>query len=126
MGEPEEKPKQINFHYIRSNFFRTVHSEGVLGGLTPFSSIVMNFYSERQVIPRIVTHELNPDMSLGKEIKKDSREGIIREVEISVSMNLQAARALKEWLEARLKEAEEAQRQYDLLHSPGTHTSKAN
>ena len=107
MAEPE-KPREIKFHYIKSNFFRTIHSEGVIGGVTPFSSIVINFYSERQSIPQIVTHELREDLTLGKEIERSGREGVIREVEVSVSMNLLAAKALKDWLDLRLKEAEEA------------------
>lgn len=125
MGEPE-KPKEIKFHYIKSNFFRTVHCDGVLGGLTPHPNIIMNFYSERQAIPRIVTQEIRPDMTLGQEIKKVGREGIVREVEISISMSLPTAQALRDWLNLRLKEVEEAKKNYDLLRSARIDESKAN
>jgi hypothetical protein len=125
MGEPE-KPRELKFHYIKSNFFRTVHADGVLGGLSPTASIIMNFYSERQAIPKIVTHEIKPDMTLGQELKKEGKEGIVREVEISISMGVPAAQALKDWLETRIKEFEEAKKKYDFLRTAGTGESKAN
>lgn len=118
MGEPD-KPKQISFHYIKSNFFRTVHSDGVLGGLTPFADIIMNFYSERQAIPTRVVQEIKPDMTLGQEVEKIVKDGVVREVEISISMNIQVAQALRDWLDTRIKEVQEAKTNYELLRSPG-------
>jgi len=125
MGEPE-KPQSIQFHYIKSQFFRTVHADGAIGGITPHADITVNFYSERQPIPKIVTQELKPDMTLGQELKKDCLEGIVREVEISVSMSVQTAQALRNWIDGQLKGIEEAKKNYDLLRSAGAGESKAN
>lgn len=125
MGEPE-KPQSIQFHYIKSQFFRTVHADGAIGGMTPHADIVANFYSERQPIPKIVTQEIKPDMTLGQELKKVCLEGIVREVEISVSMSVLTAQALRDWLDLQLKGVEEAKKKYDLLHSAGAEESKAN
>src|SRR6266567_4154239 len=120
MREPPS-PSKIKFHYIKSNFFRTVRSDGVIGGLNPHADIVMNFYSERQPIPTEVVHEIKPDtMMLGSEVGRKMREGIVREVEISISMNEVIATALRDWLSDRIKETHEAREKYALLRASGT------
>jgi hypothetical protein len=64
--------QSIHFHYIKSQFVRTVHADGAIGGITPHADIIVNFYSERQPIPKMVTQELKSDMTLGQEFSKAS------------------------------------------------------
>jgi hypothetical protein len=116
MGEPD-KPPSIKFHYIKSNFFRTVRCDGVVGGLNSQGDLIVNVYSERSPIPRSVVHELSPDMSLGPEMGRKVRDGVVREVEISFSMNLQMAKSMRDWIDKCVIEAEEIKKKYDIMRS---------
>ena len=96
---------EIEFHYLKSNGFRTVHCDGVWGGTTPRGYITMSFYSERAPIPNRLIHSVDSNGRVGKEIaeKRISREGIIREVEVEVIMDLAMARSTVEWLQGHIK-----------------------
>ena len=96
---------EIEFHYIKSNGFRAVHCDGVWGGTTPRGYITMSFYSERAPIPNRLVHSVGPDGRVGKETveKRISREGIIREVEVEVIMDLAMARSTFEWLKGHIE-----------------------
>lgn len=97
----------LQFHYIKSNSFRVVHCDGVWGGGTPRGLISMSFYSERSPIPVMLTHEVLSDetankKTLGEETNKEIKEGIIREVDVAVLMDLPMAKSLQEWLERHI------------------------
>ena len=100
----ESPPKNIEFHYIKSNGFRVVHADGVWGGATPRGYITMSFYSERFPIPRGITHELKPpeQHTLGKEIARNIKEGLVREVEVEVMIDLEMAQSLIPWLKEKI------------------------
>ena len=102
----EEFPSSFEFHYLKSNSFRVVHCDGVWGGTTPRGYITMSFYSERAPIPRRIIHEFKPEGILGQETGRDSREGIIREVEVEVMMDLAVAKSLIPWLEEKIQALE--------------------
>ena len=95
----------INFHYIKANQFRVIHADGVHGGLHPRGNIQMSFFSERVPIPKKVSHEIADDGRLGKEIvaERESRDGIVREVEVGVVMGVEEARALVKWLQLKIR-----------------------
>jgi hypothetical protein len=101
-------PTQIKFNYLKSGGYRVVHAEGVIGSLTPRLSIHMSFWNERFPIPQQVVHAVNEDGVVGEEIKSErkSREGIIRDVQVGVQMDLDTAKALRKWLDAKIQEAE--------------------
>jgi|ERR1700723_572588 hypothetical protein len=102
MTEPTPTiPEKISFFFIKSNYYRVVHVDGAFGGLTPQGKVFVSMYSERAPIPEIITHELKDSGSrLGQEIIPDrkSKEGIIREVEVGLSMDEAAAEAFHKWL----------------------------
>src|SRR5438874_1780807 len=97
----------VRFDYIKSNLFRVIHADGVVGGLTPRLDIHMDFWSERFPIPQRVVHTLTDDGTLGEELKTErlTREGIVREVEAGVVLDLEVAKAFREWLTDRIAEA---------------------
>lgn len=55
------QPQQVAFDYIKSNFFRVVHADGVTGGGTPNGSIHLAFFSERGPIPQREVRSINAD-----------------------------------------------------------------
>ncbi len=103
---PPGLPSQIQFHYVKSNFFRVVYSEGAYGGLSPAGHIVINFYNERAPIPLMQTQAVNPDGSLGPVITAEGRTGILREIEVAVTMEINNARELQKWLADKIDQYE--------------------
>ncbi|MCG2761359.1 MAG: hypothetical protein L6407_09125 [Candidatus Delongbacteria bacterium] len=95
--------KEIKFTYIKNNSFKVHHIDGLNGGLTPRGDVILNFFSERFPIPKEVTYELEGNM-LGKELKVESKEGIIREVECGIVVDYDTAVSISAWLEKQLKQ----------------------
>ena len=100
---------QLDFHYIKSNSFRAVHCDGVWGGATPRGYISMCVYSERSALPKKLTHQLLENGRLGRETGRKSKEGIIREVEVEVILDLAMAQNLTKWLQDHVQQLEDQQ-----------------
>ena len=102
-------PTSVDCHYLKSNSFRVVHADGVWGGTTPRGYIAMSFFSERAPIPRKLTYAVNPDgvVDQKRETGRDSRAGIIREVEVEVMVDLAMAKSLSTWLQQHIGHLEE-------------------
>ena len=80
--------------------------DGAIGGLTPRGSVHMAIYSEKSAIPREQEFHVSDQGQLGKLQETVSREGIIRELEVDVIMDLESARNLKTWLDENIKTLE--------------------
>lgn len=93
----------IALHYLKTNNYRTFHVDGVFGGPTPRGDIYMELFTERAPTPRVVFHQLKEDFSLGEEISRESKEGVIREVEAGIVMNLHTAEIVNKWLSEKIK-----------------------
>jgi hypothetical protein len=104
-GEDEK----ISFDYLKSQFFRVVHADGAIGGITPSGCIHFSFYSERPAIPQRQTFALNRDGSLGQSIAEKTvvRNAVVRELDVDVVMNIDVARSLAVWLSQQVKLYEE-------------------
>ena len=92
------KESTISFRHEMSNFHRVVHVDGAYGGPTSGNQVHMALYSERNPIPHVVTHSVTPDAQLGQELHREQRVEVQREVEVTVIMRHETARALHEWL----------------------------
>ncbi len=83
-GARDDVIRHVKFNYIKSAFYRVVHVDGVIGGLTPRGLIHGSLFSEGPVIPRIVRHEVREDGSLSDGEVVEAREGISREMEVDI------------------------------------------
>jgi hypothetical protein len=92
----------VTFNYLKSAFYRVIHVDGAIGGITPRGLIHCSIYSERAAIPRVTRHTLNPDGSLGNATVVESREGVSREMEADLILDRRAARELRDWLTRQL------------------------
>ena len=101
--ETKELPANLDFHFIKSNSFRVVHCDGVWGGTTPRGYITMSVYSERSPLPQKITHQVLDHGLLSPETSKEAKEGIIREVDVEVIMDLSMAQSLITWLQDHVK-----------------------
>lgn len=101
-------PTRFQFHYVKSNLFRVIHSEGAIGGLTPSREIFMSLFNERAALPRLIEFEILPEGKLGKEVNREGKDGIVREMEIGVLMDATAAKNLADFLLSQVKLLEES------------------
>lgn len=104
----DQETPVVNFDYIKSNFFRVIHADGAVGGLTPTGNIQLNFWSQRRPIPKQVSHPIHQDDAgnehLGEEIKREQRDAVVREVESGIVMDLGTAIAIRDWLQRQIQE----------------------
>ncbi len=107
----EQLPSSVMFNYIKSNYFRVVHADGAMGGFTPRGHLFMSLFSERAPLPDVTVQAVE-NGQLGKEIleqRKGSSEGILRELEVGVVMDLNVAKSLVTWLKERIEIMEQMQ-----------------
>ena len=104
----------VRFSYIKSNFFRVLHVDGAIGGVTPQGFIHCALYNERQAIPQITEHELIDNKLGGDATRTEGRVGFVREVEADLIISRNVAGELRDWLTRQIemldklkKEAEE-------------------
>ena len=102
-------PTSLKFHYIKSHLFRVIHSEGAIGGLTPSREIFVSLFNERGALPQLIEFAILPEGKLGNEIKREGKEGIVREMEIGVLMDATAAKNLAKFLLDHVKLLEESE-----------------
>lgn len=110
----EETPRSphIDINYIKSHDYRETACDGALGGLTPKGKLWVAFYTERFPLPRVVRHTLRPAEQEGTfvldatdtGVPLESREGLVRNVECGVYLNLESAQNLYDWLGVRIQE----------------------
>lgn len=101
----DEKRNTVDINYIKSNGFREIACDGVLGGPTPRGKIWLAFFTERLPLPRVVRHELTTT-DVGVQMVDpdkpptiiDSRAGVVRNVEFGLYLRVETARELYEWL----------------------------
>lgn len=102
-----DEGRTVNFDYIKSPLFRSIHVDGAIGAVTPNGHIHLSLYNERPAIPRQIIHELAPDGQLGEEIpgRRVSRGGIVREMDVDVYMSVETVESLRNWLTDKIDEA---------------------
>src|ERR1700733_53208 len=91
-------PPTISFFHEKGNFFRVIHVDGAIGGLTPTRDIFMSLYSQRVAIPRIIEQRLSIEGKVGEEVKREGKNGIFRELEVGVVLTPTTARQIAQWL----------------------------
>ena len=103
-------PATVSFDFIKGNFFRGIHVDGLWGGFTPHGLMALTFYSERFPIPNQTTHYIGPDYKLGEEIQsaRVTRSAIVREAEVCVYMDMKVATSFRNFLNERISEHEVA------------------
>ena len=106
-GEKTDLPKEVNIHYLKTPSYRSYHVDGAYGGLTPKGDIYCEFYIDRNVTPQTIVHEIEKDGRLGVVKEKIGKDGFIRQIECGIDLDINTARALKNWLEEKIKEYEE-------------------
>lgn len=95
-------PSDIAFHYLKTYNYRTYHVDGIFGGPTPNGNIYMELFVERMPTPREVHHKVNQDGTLGEEIQRAGKEGLVREIEAGLVFDLATAEQIQKWLSNKI------------------------
>lgn len=91
-------PSEISFHYLKSPSFKSIHADGVIGGLTPRGLLHFAIFSERAAIPKKTTHKVENGVIDQERAKVEGLDGFVRELEVDVFMDFNAAEQLRDWL----------------------------
>jgi len=106
----ESTPSSIKIYYRKANFFRVVHVDGALGGITPTRNIFVSLYNQRNPLPRMIEQTLSPDGTLGDVIDRQGKVGLFREMEVGLVLTAPAAREIAKFLLAQATLLEESTR----------------
>ncbi|MGI9068614.1 MAG: hypothetical protein ACR2HX_19700 [Pyrinomonadaceae bacterium] len=101
---PSNEEHEVNFKYVKSNFFRVIHADGAWGGLSPRGDIHISFYNERVAIPDSSSFVVSEEGIKQPETFQGS--GLVREVEADVIIDLPTAQSLRVWLDDKIKTLE--------------------
>lgn len=116
------KKPQITFKYLFAEDYNPVYVNGAHGGISPRGELVVHFYLERPGVPVSITHEVNPNGTIGAELDEvpsDFKQTLYRAVESGVVMNYESARTFHAWLGERLKEMEAVQQARESMQFNG-------
>jgi len=100
----DETPKTVPFHYIKSNQFRVIHTDGALGNITPSGLIFIGLFSERGAIPQMMVHDITEGQVGAEHLEERvSKKGIVREVEVGATMSIETATTIITWLQEKIE-----------------------
>lgn len=95
---------QLEAHFIKNNDFKTVQCNGAFGGITTAGQINMIIYTERMVVPKSIVSEI--DDSTGqtlREVSRETKRGVVREVQFGAVMDINVAKSLVDWLNNQIQ-----------------------
>jgi len=96
---------QMPIHFVKSSQFRVVHASGVWYSGDAQQNLHMTFFNERAPIPKKLVLNVNEQGVIMSEdmAQRESKEGVVREMEIDVIFSLQAALEFYKTLGENLK-----------------------
>jgi hypothetical protein len=76
---------------------------GAYGGVTSRQEIVMQLFSERGPLPKQLNIEVEEDGSISKPGEPQFKADVIRLVQASLIMDAGTAKAIRDWLDDKIK-----------------------
>jgi hypothetical protein len=102
--EKEEASKDVKIFYEKSPLYRTVRATGAWAGITPQGEVQIMVFNDLRPLPEFVRQEITDDRTLGKEIEKVERKGVLREIEVNIAIAPDVAIALVGLIEQMLEQ----------------------
>ncbi len=101
-----DRPEKIRFHYIKGHQFRVAHVDGAVASISPTGDIIVSLFSQRPPIPQLTVQPLLENGQLGDEITAEriSKDGLVREVEITVTARPEIVEGLIKLLQEKLEQ----------------------
>lgn len=100
-------PLEVQAKYTKTAASPVLHVDGMFGGLTPSAQLYVAFFAEHALIPDATTLRREPDSDKYLPVESDQFQEIVREIGVEITMTLSVARAFRDWLNVRLKLAED-------------------
>ena len=114
MNKPQNEPtlpedteasvSSVLFKTLKASGFNTYAADGAVGGLTPRGYVNINFYVERKPIADSYRQEVSSEGGLGERFDIKGEEGIIRELQCAVQLDIRTAIELHQWLQNMILE----------------------
>ena len=102
-----DTPTKITFRFEKDEDYRLIPVNGVWGGATPRSDILVNLFHESYTLPEVVTHAVTPGGELGGEVKRTPKGEIHRKVLVGMVLTAEQAESIGRWLLERAREVRE-------------------
>jgi len=96
--------KVVDVNYVKTGSYRTYHVDGMFGGPTAHGKIYIELFIERAVTPQVIQFEVTQEGTLGKEVSRTGKKGIVREIEAGLIMDVAAAKSFGNWLNEKVKQ----------------------
>jgi len=103
---PTEIPSEIAITVVKSNFCRVIHADGAWGSITGHGNIYMALFSEHSKTPDSSRLVFDQKARTGQQVMEQGPPTYIREIEAEIILSPNTARALRDWLDARIKQTE--------------------
>lgn len=102
--------RAIKFKYIFDNNYNPKYANGAYGGVSPKGEITINFYCERQAIPKSVKHDvIDGKLSESTETEpEDLQSSMVRFVDTGVILNINTAKEIVTWLNEKIELVEKS------------------
>ena len=102
-----DTPKKITFRFEKDEDYRLIPVNGVWGGATPRSDILVDFFHESYALPEMVAHAVTLDGQLGEEVKRTPPGEIRRKVLVGMVLTAEQAESIGHWLLQKAREVRE-------------------
>ena len=117
-------PDKVQFHYIKNSDYRTIHADGAYGGMTPDRNIFLALWNNRAPIPESITFAVENGMITSREVERECRDGVVREVSAGIVFSKTVAISLRDWLSNVIAaiDSHEPQPQKEQIDETAKHT----
>ena len=82
-----------------------MHADGAWSAVTPHAEVQVSFYNDLRRMPISVTHAVQHDDTIGPG-KAQEQSDLVREVDVTVVMNIAVAKATVELINQMITQAE--------------------
>lgn len=93
LNDTQHRVIQLPIHFIKSPSFRVIHASGVWYGGDAERNIHLSFFNERTPIPKKIVINVNENGEVLSEAtsQRDTKEGVIREIEVDIIFSVHSA-----------------------------------
>lgn len=97
---------KVRIKYLKSHDFKTVLATGVYGGITGNGLIAANFFTDRPILPKYQTIDVNSN-GVQQGLPTDEKDGdLLRDVQSCMLMDVNTAKIIVAWLDSKIDEYE--------------------
>lgn len=97
--------KKIKFHYVYADGYSSEYISGINSSISPNDALELNFFSERNALPKSEVFELNSEGKLSDKPSEvtpkdhNSQLNLVRHIKNGIILDIESAKDLKDLLE---------------------------